>query len=50
VKNKEYWIQLDGLASKLPIEWKWVKGHAGIELNERCDALVRKEMDTLLES
>lgn len=50
VKNREYWIQLDGLASKLPIEWKWVKGHAGIELNERCDALVRKEMDALLES
>ena len=48
VKNREYWIQLDELAAKLPIEWRWVKGHAGIELNERCDALVRQEMDALL--
>ncbi|MDD4220400.1 MAG: ribonuclease HI [Sphaerochaetaceae bacterium] len=48
VKNKEYWIALDSLASKLPITWHWVKGHAGIELNERCDTLVRQEMDLLL--
>lgn len=48
VKNKEYWIALDALASTLPVTWKWVKGHAGIELNERCDALVRQEMDKFL--
>ncbi|MDD2296697.1 MAG: ribonuclease HI [Sphaerochaetaceae bacterium] len=48
VKNKEYWMALDSLASKLPITWHWVKGHAGIELNERCDTLVRQEMDLLL--
>lgn len=48
VKNKEYWVRLDELVSQLKIEWRWVKGHAGIELNERCDALVRKEMDILL--
>lgn len=48
VKNKEYWVMLDELATKIPIEWRWVKGHAGIELNERCDALVRQEMDALL--
>ena len=48
VKNKEYWIALDELAGKLPISWKWVKGHAGIDLNEKCDSLVRKEMDAIL--
>lgn len=48
VKNKEYWVRLDELVSQLQVEWRWVKGHAGIELNERCDALVRKEMDILL--
>lgn len=48
VKNKEYWITLDALASKLPVTWHWVKGHAGVELNERCDTLVRQEMDILL--
>ncbi len=48
VKNKELWIALDELNSKLPVEWKWVKGHAGVEGNERCDAMVRIEMDTFL--
>ena len=50
VKNREYWIILDELAAQVPVSWNWVKGHAGIDLNERCDLLVRKEMDTLLES
>jgi ribonuclease HI len=48
VKNKEYWIALDELSAKVQIQWQWVKGHAGIELNERCDALVRQEMDAIL--
>jgi ribonuclease HI len=49
VKNKEYWVELDALNSKLPVTYNWVKGHAGIELNERCDSLVRKEMDAILQ-
>lgn len=48
VKNQELWIVLDELNNKLPVEWKWVKGHAGIEGNERCDAMVRIEMDKFL--
>ena len=47
VKNKEYWVELDRLASQLPVSWHWVKGHAGIEGNERCDALVQEAMESL---
>lgn len=47
VKNKEYWLALDALASSLPVQWHWVKGHAGIAGNERCDVLVRAEMERI---
>jgi ribonuclease HI len=40
VKNRELWERLDALASGLSLTWTWVKGHAGIDLNERCDELV----------
>ncbi len=43
VKNREYWIELKRLADTLSISWHWVKGHAGNELNEECDRLVRRE-------
>lgn len=45
VKNKELWEELDQIRSKFEINWVWVKGHAGIEYNEMCDSLVRKEME-----
>ncbi|MDC7125047.1 MAG: ribonuclease HI [Spirochaetales bacterium] len=45
VKNKEYWIELKSLTDVLPVEWRWVKGHAGNELNEECDTMVGLEMD-----
>ncbi len=47
VKNKELWIALDAAQAGLSIEWKWVPGHAGVELNELCDAMVNQEMDIL---
>jgi len=48
VKNRELWMDLDDLVRHLDVSWHWVKGHAGVELNELCDALVRKEMDRIL--
>jgi ribonuclease HI len=43
VKNREYWQELKRLDDELRVEWHWVKGHAGNELNEECDRLVRRE-------
>lgn len=48
VKNKEYWVELDRLNANLPVQWNWIKGHAGNEGNERCDQLVRIAMDALM--
>ncbi|MGN0728084.1 ribonuclease HI [Treponema sp.] len=45
VLNKELWVQLDSMHSSLDVEWKWVKGHAGIKYNEICDRLCNEEMD-----
>ena len=42
VKNKDLWQALDEACSSHQIEWKWVKGHAGDEGNERADALAVK--------
>ena len=41
VANQDLWQQLDEAVSRHRIRWHWVKGHAGDELNERCDQLAR---------
>ncbi|MDX8376519.1 MAG: ribonuclease HI [Mariprofundales bacterium] len=45
VANVERWQALDALATQHHIEWCWVKGHAGIEGNERADELARQGLD-----
>jgi ribonuclease HI len=47
VKNQDLWQQLDALAAGFPITWRWVKGHAGNEYNERCDSLTQKAINSL---
>ena len=37
VKNVDLWQALDDLIARRDIEWEWVKGHAGIEGNEKDD-------------
>ncbi len=47
VLNQELWQRLDALNAELKVDWKWVKGHAGVEFNERCDQLCQIEMAKL---
>ena len=44
VKNEDLWRRLDTANQRHTVAWKWVKGHAGHELNERADGLARKGM------
>jgi ribonuclease HI len=48
VKNVELWQRLDEAAQRHNIDWRWVKGHAGNEMNERADALAREGMKPFL--
>ena len=45
VLNRDLWERLDRAADGQQVTWKWVKGHAGNELNERCDELVHEAID-----
>ncbi|HTP58125.1 MAG TPA: ribonuclease HI [Spirochaetia bacterium] len=42
VKNVDLWSALAELSRVRPITWKWVEGHAGNEMNERCHHLVEQ--------
>ena len=44
VKNVELWQRLDEAQARHRVTWKWIKGHAGHEENERADALARAGM------
>ncbi len=39
VKNEDLWRRLDEARQRHDVQWRWVKGHAGHEHNERADAL-----------
>jgi ribonuclease HI len=45
VANRDLWLHLLSLSKKHEMIWVKVKGHAGEELNERCDQLARLEID-----
>ena len=47
VKNRDLWQKLDTLASRFPITWQWVKGHAGDLYNERCDLMTQEAVRSL---
>lgn len=42
VKNADLWRRLDEARLKHDVKWRWVKGHAGHELNERADQLANR--------
>ena len=39
VKNVDLWKRLDAALGEHDVHWRWVKGHAGHEMNERADRL-----------
>ena len=42
VKNDDLWKRLDAARARHDVDWRWIKGHAGHEHNERADALARQ--------
>ncbi|GHE61618.1 MULTISPECIES: ribonuclease HI [Roseivirga] len=38
-KNKDLWLRFVEIYNKHRVSFQWVKGHAGIPENERCDQL-----------
>ncbi len=48
VKNVELWRRLEEAFERHEVDWHWVKGHAGDEMNERADALARAGMAPFL--
>lgn len=47
VKNVDLWQALDSAQSRHTIQWRWVRGHAGHEGNERADALANRGVETV---
>ena len=42
VKNEDLWRRLDLAGERHNVQWHWIKGHAGHEMNERADELARR--------
>ena len=42
VKNGELWQRLDAAVVRNHVRWHWVKGHAGHDMHEPADQLVRE--------
>lgn len=45
VKNLDLWQQLDAEVTRHNIDWRWVKGHTGVEGNELADQLANDAID-----
>ena len=45
VKNNDLWKRLDAATIRHKITWRWVKGHAGNEMNERADQLANRAIE-----
>ena len=45
VKNAELWQELWHEVQRHQVDWRWIKGHAGHDENERADALARAGVD-----
>jgi ribonuclease HI len=47
VKNQDLWQRLDALTGRYQLIWAWVRGHAGDEMNERCDRMTQEAIRSL---
>jgi ribonuclease HI len=47
VKNEDLWRRLEEALARHQVDWRWVKGHAGHEMNERADELAREGIKDL---
>jgi ribonuclease HI len=47
VKNDDLWKRLDAARGRHEVKWRWVKGHAGHELNERADQLANRGIEEM---
>lgn len=45
VRNVELWQRLDDALARHRVEWRWVRGHAGHDGNERADLLANRAID-----
>ena len=45
LKNDDLWRTLDGLLQKHHVTFRWVKGHADNDFNNRCDRLAVAQRD-----
>jgi len=48
VKNVDLWQALDAGQARHKMDWRWVKGHAGHQGNERADALANRGVEMAL--
>ena len=48
VKNDDLWKRLDAARARHDVDWRWIKGHAGHQHNERADALARQGLTETL--
>ncbi|MEO8650094.1 MAG: RNase H family protein [Acidobacteriota bacterium] len=40
--NHDWWTRLDRAAARHTVDWQWIKGHAGHEIQEAADKAARK--------
>lgn len=48
VKNDDLWRALDEARARHEVKWRWVKGHAGHEGNEKADQLANRGVDEVI--